>query len=44
MTVTCSTPDCPNDGIGIEIPDTWDTCTCGGCGAELLPLPADAGQ
>ena len=36
ITVTCVTDGCPCQGVPIEIPDTWTTCTCGGCGVELL--------
>jgi hypothetical protein len=37
MTVTCHTPGCPNENIGIVVqailPDCF--CVCGGCGNEI---------
>lgn len=47
--VTCTTPECVNDGIGIEVPDDPNGyAVCGGCGNTLrtgtnIQPPPDVG-
>ncbi len=51
MNVTCETPGCDNEGITIEVADTWldvggierpsEIARCGRCNEWIIPPPTE---